>query len=125
MSQWKFNDFETDIDFTDADFMEKFEDAYEVLEKDFNDIPKVGKVSERIRAQCGAYDKFFASVFGTESIRKMFLGKKSVEMRIEACNSLYDLRVKEDKRHKEILNKYKPNRQQKRQQEKNKRKNRG
>ena len=25
MSQWKFNNFETDIDFTDADFMEKFD----------------------------------------------------------------------------------------------------
>lgn len=29
MSQWKFNNFETDIDFTDADFMEKFEGCYE------------------------------------------------------------------------------------------------
>ena len=31
MSQWKFNNFETDIDFTDADFMEKFEGCYEKM----------------------------------------------------------------------------------------------
>ena len=36
MSQWKFNNFETDIDFTDADFMEKFEGCYEKMVEERN-----------------------------------------------------------------------------------------
>lgn len=119
MSQWKFNDFETDIDFTDADFMEKFENAYTDMQKNIDHTPKTGKVSEMIRAQCEVFDIFFGKVFGEESVNKMFLGKKSVEMRIDACNSLYDFRNLENNRYSTLMSKYKPNRQQRRQQERN------
>lgn len=117
MSQWKFNDFETDVDFTDADFMEKFENAYEEMMKNIDKTPKTGKVSEAIRAQIEVFDKFFAYVFGKDAIEKLFLGKASVEMRIEACNSLYDFRNKENQRYNSMVTKYRPNRQQRRKQE--------
>lgn len=117
MSLWKFNEFETNIDFSDADFTERFENAYEDMRKDIDETPKTGKVSEIIRAQCKVFDTFFAKVFGKESIYKMFLDKKSVEMRIEACNSLYEFRNNEDNRYKSMMKKYIPNRKQRRQQE--------
>lgn len=117
MSQWKFNDFETNVDFTDADFMEKFENAYEEMMKNIDKTPKTGKVSEAIRAQIEVFDKFFAYVFGKDAIKKLFLGKASVEMRIEACNSLYDFRNKENQRYNSMVTKYRPNRQQRRKQE--------
>lgn len=117
MSQWKFNDFETNVDFTDADFMEKFENAYEEAMKNVDKAPKTGKVSERIRYQVNVFDKFFSIVFGKDSIEKLFLGKSSIEMRIEACNSLYDFRNKENQRYNSMVNKYRPNRQQRRKQE--------
>lgn len=121
MSQWKFNDFETDVDFTDADFMEKFENAYEEMMKNIDNTPKTGKVSEAIRAQIEVFDKFFSHVFGKDAIKKLFLGKASVEMRIEACNSLYDFRNKENQRYNSMVTKYRPNRQQRRKQYKGKR----
>lgn len=120
MSQWKFNNFETDVDFTDADFMEKFENAYEEMMQNINKTPKTGKVSEAIRAQIEVLDKFFTHVFGKDAIEKLFLGKASVELRIDACNSLYDFRNKENMRYNSIVNKYRPNRQQRRNQSKNK-----
>lgn len=120
MSQWKFNNFETDVDFTDADFMEKFENAYEEMMQNIDKTPKTGKVSEAIRAQIEVFDKFFAHVFGKDAIEKLFLGKASVELRIDACNSLYDFRNKEKMRYNSIVNKYRPNRQQRRNQSKNK-----
>lgn len=118
MSQWKFNDFETDIDFTDADFMERFENSYENMMKHIDDVPKTGKVSEVIRSQCKVFDTFFEDVFGEGATEKLFLGKTSVETRIEACNSLYDFRSKEQQRFSEMSNKYRPNRQQRRSQHK-------
>ncbi len=120
MSQWKFNDFETDIDFTDADFMEKFENAYEHMMKNVDSIPKTGKVSECIRAQCEVFDTFFKKVFGVGAVDKMFFGRKSVEMRIAACNSLYDFRSSEKSRYNSYMDKYKPNRQQRRNQQRKK-----
>lgn len=120
MSQWKFNNFETDVDFTDADFMEKFENAYEEMMQNIDKTPKTGKVSETIRAQIEVFDKFFAHVFSKDAIEKLFLGKASVELRIDACNSLYDFRNKENTRYNSIVNKYRPNRQQRRNQSKNK-----
>lgn len=123
MSQWKFNDFEADIDFTDADFMEKFENAYADMKKNIDHTPKTGKVSERIRAQCEVFDMFFVNVFGKDSVKKMFQGGHSVEMRIAACNSLYEFRNSEDNRYRSMMNKYMPNRQQRRAQGKNMRKN--
>lgn len=112
MSQWKFNDFETNIDFTDADFMERFENGYDEMMKHIDKVPKTGKISEIIRGQCKVFDAFFSDVFGEKSVEKMFLGKTSVEMRIEACNSLYDFKNREQQRFSNMSNKYRPNRQQ-------------
>lgn len=123
MSLWKFNDFEADVDFTDVDFMEKFENSYADMKKNIDNTPKTGKVSEIIRAQCDVFDTFFTKVFGKKSIDKMFLGKKSVELRIEACNSLYDFRNLENRRYNSLMCKYKPNRQQRRRTERNNQRN--
>lgn len=121
MSQWKFNDFKTDIDFTDADFMEKFENAYDDMMRNVDNVPKIGKVSERIWKQCEVFDTFFTTVFGPGATDKMFGTKKSVETRVAACNSLYDFKNAEDARYKSMVSKYKPNRQQRRSNEKHKR----
>ena len=66
MSQWKFNNFETEIDFTDADFMEN-----------------------------------------------------SMDMRVKAANSLFDLRNSEQSRYNSMVNKYTPNRKARRGAKKN------
>lgn len=110
MSQWKFNNFETDIDFTDADFMEKFEDCYEKMVVESEKVPKVGKVSEITRAQCKVFNDFYDRLFGDGTSEKMFLGKNSMDMRVKAANSLFDLRNSEQSRYNSMVNKYTPNR---------------
>ena len=42
MSLWKFNDFEAEVDFADADFIETLEEAQAQLEKDVLAVPTVG-----------------------------------------------------------------------------------
>lgn len=110
MSQWKFNNFETDIDFTDADFMEKFEDCYEKMVKESEKVPKVGKISEITRAQCKVFDDFYDRLFGGGASKAMFLGKSSMDMRVKAANSLFDFRNSEQSRYSSMVNKYTPNR---------------
>lgn len=102
MSQWEFNNFETEIDFTDADFMEKFEGCYEKMAEESEKVPKVGKVSEITRAQCKVFDDFYDRLFGNGTSGKMFLGKNSMDMRVKAANSLFDLRNSEQSRYNSI-----------------------
>lgn len=110
MSQWKFNNFETDIDFTDADFMEKFEDCYGKMIEESEKVPKVGKVSEITRSQCKVFDNFYDRLFGNGTSNKLFLGKNSMDMRVKAASSLFDLRNSEKARYDSMVNKYVPNR---------------
>ena len=110
MSQWKFNNFETDIDFADADFMEKFEDSYQKMVEESEKAPKIGRVSEITRAQCKVFDDFYDRLFGDEASTKMFLGKNSMDMRVQAANSLFDFRNSEQSRYNNMVNKYIPSR---------------
>ena len=48
MSLWKFNDFECDLDFTDADFAERLEACYEKFREAHKNVKKTGKNSEVI-----------------------------------------------------------------------------
>lgn len=91
MSQWKFNDFETDIDFTDEDFVEVVEPAENQLLEELRNASPVGTNTEILREQREIYDRFFEEVFGEDALEYLFLGKKSVQMRIDAYFSLREL----------------------------------
>lgn len=87
MSQWKFNDFETNVDFTDADFLERIERAQELLSVDLESAPKTGKSSEIIRAQNRCYDNFMNRIFGEGTSKDMF-ATNSLSERVNAVTSL-------------------------------------
>lgn len=106
MSLWKFGNAELEVDFTDAAFMEKFERAYEKMEEDAKHTLKVGKQSEIIRSHCAVFFEFFDSVFGKGSSDKLFEGKVSIELCIQAAQSLAVLRANEDDRYRRMQNKY-------------------
>lgn len=124
MSQWKFNDFETDIDFTDEDFVEVVEPAENQLLEELRNASPVGTNTEILREQREIYDRFFEEVFGEDALEDLFLGKKSVQMRIDAYFSLREL---SDTANGEIQKKYSKymveaptqNREQRRNQSKN------
>lgn len=119
MSLWKFGNFETEVDFTDADFLDAIYDAKKSLNEDEKQVPKVGKSSDIIRAQCKCFFNFFDNIFGDGASDKMFEGRNSVNLCIEAIDSLLALENDESKRFDDKFEKYNVqshgNRQQRRQ----------
>ena len=51
MSLWKFGDFEAEVDFTDADFLDVLEEAKAEMFEAGKKVPITGKQSDIIRAQ--------------------------------------------------------------------------
>lgn len=87
MSLWKFNDFEQELDFTDADFIEKIESAKEQMDKNLKAVPADGKASVILRAQIKVYDNYFDHLFGKDAHLRIFK-KNSLAERINASVSL-------------------------------------
>ena len=108
MSLWRFNNAEFEIDFTDAAFMEKVENAYQNMIEDLKHVQKVGKQSEIIRSKCNVFFKFFESVFGPGSREKLFGDKVSINLCVQASESLYNFGAQEEDRYRQIANKYNP-----------------
>ena len=108
MSLWKWNNVGLEVDFTDAGFMAKFENAYEIMLDDVKKVKKVGKTSEIIRSECEIFFKFFDNLFGLGTSRKMFGNKVSMDLCLNAIDSLYAFREKEEQRYKALSNKYNP-----------------
>ena len=59
MSLWKFGDFEAEVDFTDADFLDALDEAKAAMHEAEQNVPVVGKNSDIIRAQCSCFYVFF------------------------------------------------------------------
>lgn len=108
MSLWRFGNAEFEVDFTDAAFMEKIENANHDMVEDLKHVQKVGKQSEIIRSECNVFFRFFDSVFGDGSHKKLFGDKISVNLCVQAAESLYDFRAQEEDRYRQIFNKYNP-----------------
>ena len=77
MSQWKFGNFETEIDFTDVDFLDRIDEGKQLMQEAEKNVLKVGKNSDIIRSQCEVFYAFFDHVFGRDAREAMFEGKTS------------------------------------------------
>ena len=88
MSLFKFGNLEAEIDFTDADFWGNLEEAKQLLEKEVAMVPKTGKASDIIRAQCWCYFNFFDRIIGEGAHEDMFCGKTSLKLCLEAGEAL-------------------------------------
>ena len=108
MIVWKFGDFETQIDFTDADFMRKMNDAYQNLLEESKRVPKTGMIYDIMEAQCTIYDNFFNYIFGPGTSEKMYGKSKSVALRLQSADSLNEIREHQDKEMVQMYMKYLP-----------------
>ena len=63
MSLWKFGNFEAEVDFTDADFLDVLEEAKAEMFEAGKKVPITGKQSDIIRAQCACFYVFFDTLF--------------------------------------------------------------
>lgn len=91
MSLWKFGDFEADVDFTDADFLDVLEEAKAEMFEAGKKVPITGKQSDIIRAQCTCFYVFFDTLFGDGAGERILCGKNSIKLCTEAAESLLDL----------------------------------
>lgn len=118
MSQWKFGNFETEIDFTDVDFLDRIDEGKQLMQEAENHVLKVGKNSDIIRSQCEVFYTFFDYVFGRDAREAMFEGKTSLMLCVKASESLSEFEKQEANRIDSMYGKYKVqnhgNRQQRR-----------
>ncbi len=103
---WRYNNFECDLDFTDADFMERFENAYFNMVNQQKKVPKTGTSSEISRAWCQTFFEFVESVFGSGTKEKMFGNRVSVRLCVEVSEQLYSEYIRQKHEMNEIKNKY-------------------
>ena len=102
MSLWKWNDVELEIDMEDVDFLEKYEGAFDNLDIKEKELQKTGKKSEIARGYCGMFYNLFDEIFGPGTGKKL-MGEK---MNVRICDA--------NKRQNAMINKFKPNRTQRR-----------
>lgn len=118
MSQWKFGNFETEIDFTDIDFLGRIDEGKQLMQEAEQNVLKVGKNSDIIRSHCEVFYTFFDYVFGRDAREAMFEGKTSLMLCVKASESLSEFEKQEANRIDSMYGKYKVqnhgNRQQRR-----------
>lgn len=109
------NGYEIDIDFTDADVIERIEKGKKVLYNGAEELKKQKDdenfdLAEGIRQECKIIKDFFDYVFGEGISEKIFKGKNSLNL----CLSAYEDIIKiSDEQFEELNNKinsYSPDR---------------
>ena len=103
MSLWKFNGFEAEVDFTDADFMERLETHYATFKAEYNNVKKVGTQSEIIRAYCKTCFDFFDRLFGDGAHEKMFGNRVSMDLCLNAMNRFADMEEQQSQRYQKFI----------------------
>ena len=106
----KINDVELEIDLLDADMAECYESAYRKMQKDVENIPKNLSLAESIRKQCKLIFNFFDEVFGEGTSKKIFGNRTNLRECIKAVEALIDHVNKDTEEANKIINKYSPNR---------------
>lgn len=114
---WEINGLSLECDATDADVLDKISEATDLMADDEKALPKIGKASDRVRAYCDMFYKYFDHILGEGTGEKIFGGKKSAAV----CNQVYmsfldHVRAQRDNIYNfgDNLNQYSPNRAQRR-----------
>ena len=114
----KIGNIDVDFSFTDADDIEKFEKALEVVkEKSAEYQKKQLKMSEALRLECDIIDEFFDNIFGEGISQELFKGNKDLQKRMELFKDITDAKNEATKSFQnlydnlEVRTKYMPNRE--------------
>ena len=106
----KINNVELELDLMDADMAEKYEKAYRKMQRDVTNIPNNLSLAENIRKQCKLIFNFFDEVFREGTSKKIFGNKTNLRECIKAVETLIDHVNKDTEETNKIINKYSPNR---------------
>lgn len=118
MSLWKWNDVELEIDMEDYDFLQKYEKAFDAMGVKEEELKKIGTQSEIVKEYCDMFYRLFDDIFGAGTGDKLFNGKRNVRLCEECYTDFIDECQKgvldANKRKNAMMNKFKPNRAQRR-----------
>ena len=109
------NGYELDIDFTDADTMEKIENGVKVLYDEAEKLQKENEdgnvtTAEGIRQECKILKDFFDYVFGEGTSKKIFGDKNSLELCLNAYEDIIKMRDKQFESLNNKISAYSPDR---------------
>ena len=102
----EFGKFKKEVDFTDADFLDKVESANNRMQQRARNIQKTGKKTDIIRKNNEIIDKFFDEVFGQESSKKMFGTSQSTKKRVEVYDKMMNIATEQAAYTNEIANRF-------------------
>lgn len=117
---WEINGLSLALDLADADVMERYEKAFDIMDDEEKALPKDGRGSAFIRAYCQMYRNLYDNVFGAGTSDLIF---KDVPTNSEKYDEIYDdflnavgeIRMSIVQRQAKIIEKYIPaNRKQRR-----------
>lgn len=94
------NGYEIDIDFTDADVIERIENGKKILYNGAEDLKQKKddenfNFAEGIRQECKMIKEFFDYVFGEGTSEKIFKGKNSLNLCLKAYEDIVDASEKQ------------------------------
>ena len=109
------NGFEIDIDFTDADVIERIDKGREMVLKEVEELENKKKndeikPAEGIRQECKMLKDFLDYVFGEGTSEKIFNGKDSLRDCTKAYEDIFKERDRQLNNLKEVMAKYSPDR---------------
>lgn len=114
----KLKDIEVDFSFTDADCLERLENASKkVKEKAEAKQKEELSLSESIRQECAILDDFFDETFGEGTAKKVFKGKKDLQEHMELFTDIMNAKIETTKATQNLYDtleykaKYMPNRE--------------
>lgn len=116
---WEINSLKLELDMEDADVQERYENAFEKMSEEENQIKKDGKMSEFTRSYCNLFVRLYDRIFGDGTSEKIFAG---IPVSISRYIEIYDSFLEFVKQQTDDVNaniakkvaKYRPNRQQRR-----------
>ena len=105
------NDVSFDIDFTDADFIEKIETGSKKVYEETEKLKNIDyTLAEGIRQECKILKDFIDYVFGEGTSKEWFGEKDSLHLILQAFTDIINERDKQIKVIDELASKYSPER---------------
>lgn len=105
------NDMNFDIDFTDADFIEKIETASKKVYEETDKLKNEDyTLAEGIRQECKILKDFLDYVLGEGTSEKLFGEKNSLHLCLKAFEDIIKKKEEQMKSIKELSEKYSPER---------------
>lgn len=103
---------EFDLDFTDADLLERYEKKTKEVEEQINELRenKPNSPAEGIRQECKIIKDFLDYVIGEGTSEKIFKGKNSLELCLRAFEDIINNVDEQQQNIQERINKYSPER---------------